>query len=155
MFRYRRQKLLIRTGGAVFGLTVLFMLIIWILPAGGDKAEKTVRKFYSYEQAGNFSESWEMFHPLMQKRFTKGHYIQDRAHVFLNHFGVETFDFTLGDAEKITNWKMTKDDEPLKLVYKVPVTIIYKGKYGNFSIKQDVFVAEEEGEWKILWDYKK
>ena len=96
-----------------------------------------------------------MFHPLMQKRFTKGHYIQDRAHVFLNHFGVETFDFTLGDAEKITNWKMTKDDEPLKLVYKVPVTIIYKGKYGNFSIKQDVFVAEEEGEWKILWDYKK
>ena len=46
-------------------------------------------------------------------------------------------------------------DEPLEDVYKVPVTMVYKGKYGNFNIQQDVFAVKEEGEWKILWDYKK
>lgn len=155
MYQYRRRKMIIAAGTALACLVLFAALISRLVPDGEKKAEEAVRKFYQYEQKGNFSESWDMFHPLMQERFSKGHYIQDRAHVFLNHFGVDTFDVVLGDAEKMDRWKMTGEAEPLEDVYKVPVTMVYKGKYGNFNIQQDVFAVKEEGEWKILWDYKK
>lgn len=89
------------------------------------------------------------------RSFSKEYYIQDRAHVFLNRFGVETFDYALGDVEKIKNWKMTKDGRPIEVAYRVPVTVTYKGKYGNFAIIQDVYAMEEEDEWRILLDYHK
>lgn len=120
-----------------------------------EKAAAIVQEFYEYEQAGNFSASWGLFHPQMKERFSKGHYIQDRAHVFMNHFGVETFSFKIGSAEKVSNWKMAKDSPVFKKVYKVPITQVFKGKYGNFSIEQDVFAVKEDGKWTILWDYKK
>lgn len=155
MYKYRRRKRLIAIVGALVGLAVFIRVILWMVPNGDDKAAEAVATFYRYEQEGNFSESWEMFHPLMRERFSKGHYIQDRAHVFMNHFGVETFDYVLGDAEKIENWKITEDAKPLEIAYKVPVTLTYKGKYGNFSINQDVYTVEDEKEWKILWNYYK
>lgn len=155
MYRYRRRKKLMAIGGALIGLVVFLMVIFWMLPNADGKAQEAVATFYSLEQEGNFSESWEMFHPFMRDRFSKGHYIQDRAHVFMNHFGVETFDYALGDAEEIENWKMTKDAKPIEVAYRVPVTVTYKGKYGNFDINQDVYAVEDEDEWKILWDYHK
>lgn len=118
-------------------------------------AVETVDMFYAFEQTGDFSDSWAMFHPLMKKKFTKGHYLQDRAHVFMNHFGVTTFSYSVGEATKIKKWKMEKGAEPIDVVYKVTVSQVFKGKYGNFTLVQDVFATQVDGEWKVLWNYKK
>lgn len=120
-----------------------------------DYAVEAVDMFYTYEQDGGFSDSWAMFHPLMQEKFDKGHYLQDRAHVFMNHFGVTTFTYTLSEAVEVKNWKIEKGAEPIDVVYKVTVTQVYKGKYGKFSIVQDVYATMVDGEWKVLWDYNK
>jgi hypothetical protein len=135
------------------GIVTVFMLIkgAWYSP--DKEAVAVVSEFYQFEQEGEFSSSWNLFHSTMKEKFNKGHYIQDRAHVFMNHFGVETFDFTLGEPEKIDQWKMSKNGPSIKNVYKILVTQTYKGKYGNFDLKQEVFAVEEKEEWKIIWDY--
>ncbi len=79
--------------------------------------------------------------------------MQDRAHVFMNHFEVKTFDYSLSRAKRIKKWQMTEEGEELD-VYKITVTKDYGGKYGNFKMIKDVFATKEEGEWWILWDYK-
>lgn len=137
---------------------VIIIGIIWgvmSLFSPSYAAKRVVREFYDYEQEGNFSESWELFHSKMQEKFAKSHYIQDRAHVFLNHFGVNTFEYDLGDVETVKGWKMGDDAAPFEKAYQVSVTQTFKGKYGNFDINQDVYVVKEKDEWKILWDYKK
>ncbi|WP_174614528.1 hypothetical protein [Virgibacillus ihumii] len=118
-------------------------------------AVETVDMFYAFEQTGDFSDSWEMFHPLMKEKFAKGHYLQDRAHVFMNHFGVTTFSYSIGEATKIENWKMEDEAAPIDVVYKVTVSQVFKGKYGNFTLVQDVYAVQADGEWKVMWDYKK
>lgn len=140
---------------AILLLTVLIFTFKSLFFSSDRLAIKAVDKFYSYEQNGEFSSSWELFHSNMKKKFTKGHYIQDRAHVFMNHFGVETFTYTLGKPEKLKSWKMSKEEEAIKPIYKITVIQTFKGKYGNFDIEQEVFVGKEKGEWKILWDYHK
>ncbi|WP_338751810.1 hypothetical protein [Bacillus sp. FJAT-52991] len=142
-------------------LLVVFVLVVVLWGLVGlmrispsERAERVAREFYEFEQQGRFSESWELFHPLMKERFPKGDYIQERAHVFMSHFGVETFSFSLGKVKKIENWKDTEKSSPLKMVYQVPVTQIYQGKFGNFSLHQEVFVTEHQGKWLILWDYE-
>ncbi|MEO2076841.1 MAG: hypothetical protein ABGX20_15840 [Bacillus sp. (in: firmicutes)] len=137
-------------------LAVIFAVFLFLRSAfssNSDEAKGVVDEFYSYEQEGDFASSWALFHSAMKKKFSKGNYIQDRAHVFMNHFGVETFSYTMGELEELKDWKMSKTGPSLKNVYKVPVTQTYKGKYGNFDLKQEVFVVEEKGKWTILWDY--
>lgn len=146
-------------------LIVLFLVIIVLLFSGlvyffvfqtpSNQAKKAVEKFYEYEQDGSFSESWEMFHPYMKERFEKGDYLQDRAHVFFQHFGVNSFTFTLKKAELVRNWQIEEDAEPIEEVYKVTVTQYYQGMYGNFEIVQDVYTTLLDGKWTVLWDYKK
>ncbi len=114
-----------------------------------------MEEFYSYEAKGAYAESWEMFHPFMKERFEKGDYLQDRPHVFLNHFGVNTFTFQIEDAEKIEGWQIEEDSETIEVVYKVTVSQRFEGRYGNFEIVQDVFTTDIDGEWTVLWDYKK
>jgi len=118
-----------------------------------DQATKAINEFYTFEQSGNFSESWEMFHPLMQQKFDKGYYIQDRAHVFMNHFGVTTFTYSLNEPSEVTNWSMEGEDEPIDQAFQFTISQSYNSKYGNFKIVQNVYVTELEGEWRILWDY--
>ncbi|ALX50277.1 hypothetical protein [Lentibacillus amyloliquefaciens] len=130
----------------------IFMLIH---QSADDEATEAVTEFYSYEQEADFSASWEMFHPIMKEKFDKIDYLQDRAHVFLNHFGVETFSFTVGEATEIEDWTIENDAEVIDTVYQVPVSLGFKGKYGNFSLVQNTFATKVKGEWKILWDYKK
>lgn len=134
-------------------IVIVFMLIrkSWFSP--DKEAVAVVEEFYLYEQEGEFASSWNLFHSTMKERFGKGHYIQDRAHVFMNHFGVETFDFILSEPDKIDHWKMSKAGPAMKNVYKILVTQTYKGKYGNFDLKQEVFAVQEKDEWTILWDY--
>ncbi|WP_238941938.1 hypothetical protein [Bacillus sp. REN10] len=135
-------------------IVALWGLIGWIRVSPNEQAERVVRQFYEFEQEARFSESWELFHPLMKERFAKGDYIQERAHVFMSHFGVETFSFSLGSVKKMENWKGAEESAPLKAVYQVPVIQMYQGKFGNFSLHQEVFVTEHKGEWLILWDYE-
>ncbi|WP_066321121.1 hypothetical protein [Bacillus sp. FJAT-29814] len=138
-------------GALVFAAVAMLVRCVFVSSEG--EAVDVVNEFYRYEQEGDFSNSWDLFHSAMRKKFTKGDYIQDRAHVFMNHFGVETFTYTLGEAEKLDKWKISKDGPAMKNVYKIPVTQTYKGKYGNFDLMQEVFVVEEKDEWKIMWDY--
>lgn len=151
-----------RNGHRIAMIIPLFLIavVLWLLLNGlfrssSDQAWKAVDKFYQLEQEGNFAGSWEMFHPYMKQRFPKGHYLQDRAHVFMNHFGVETFRYSLGKAEKVKKWRPSNEELEFDVVYKVPIIQVYKGKYGNFSLHQDVFVVKEEKDWLIIWDYQK
>jgi len=136
---------------------IAFCLFVFSLFYTSPKthAKETVDMFYQFEQSGNFAESWELFHPLMQEKFSKGHYVEDRAHVFMNHFDVSTFSYQLDNAEKIEGWKMEEDAEVIDEVYMIPVYQLFEGKYGNFTIMQKVYVAELDGEWRILWDYNR
>jgi hypothetical protein len=138
---------------AVLLAAAIILLVQCAFVSSEQEAVGVVDEFYRFEQEGDFSNSWELFHSAMKQKFTKGNYIQDRAHVFMNHFGVETFSYTLGEVEKLDKWKMSKTSPALKAVYKVLITQTYKGKYGNFDLKQEVFVVKEKDEWKILWDY--
>ena len=119
----------------------------------GRQANAVVKSFYTYEQEGNFHASWSLFHSLMQERFEKGPYMQDRAHVFMNHFGVDSFTFDVSKPEKLEDWQISNDADPLGLTYRMTVSQFYESKYGNFTIYQQVFVVMEEGEWRVLWDY--
>ncbi|WP_100405644.1 hypothetical protein [Bacillus solitudinis] len=141
--------ILIAAGVAIVGL--LFLLL---LPSEARQATNIVDSFYSYEQASEFSSSWDLFHPSMHQKFSKGTYIQDRAHVFMNHFGVDTFSYSLSRPTKRVNWKMTDDGEPFEVVYEVVVTQVYNGKYGKFELVQPVYVAEDAEGWALMWDYQ-
>ncbi|HWO98129.1 MAG TPA: hypothetical protein VNM45_17720 [Bacillus sp. (in: firmicutes)] len=141
----------------VLGILIIGSLVWLIAGFFSDErqAKDVVQQFYTYEQEGEFAESWELFHTEMKAKFPKGHYLQDRAHVFMNHFGVQTFSFTMSGAEKLDSWSIEKGAKPLKNVYKITVIQTYKGKYGNFDLQQEVFAAKEKGEWKVLWSYQK
>ncbi|WP_226037067.1 hypothetical protein [Aquibacillus saliphilus] len=133
--------------------TVFIFSMIFFSPA--QRAKGIIDDFYQYEQEGMFAKSWDLFHSEMKRKFDKSDYLQDRPHVFMNHFGVTTFSFVLSDVDKLSNWKVEKDAKPLTTVYKVAVTQTYKGKYGNFQLTQEVFATKEEGDWKVLWNYNK
>lgn len=148
------------TGKGIFVLAIA-VLVIFILifsyfgfsKSPKDQATKAINEFYTFEQNGTFSKSWEMFHPLMQQKFDKGYYIQDRAHVFMNHFGVTTFTYSLSEPSEVTNWSMEGEVEPIDQAYQFTISKSYNSKYGNFTIVQNVYVTEVEDEWRILWDY--
>lgn len=145
------------------GLLVVFLLVVITAIIAGvyilrmttpeRQAEMAVDAFYTYEQEGAFSDSWEMFHPLMQEKFSKGHYLENRPHVFMNHFDVTTFTYSISDAQKMNDWAIEADAEPIDVVYYVQVSQNFNGKYGNFTIVQDVYVSMVEEEWRVMWDY--
>ncbi|TYR79332.1 hypothetical protein FZC66_14570 [Priestia megaterium] len=155
---YTKRTLFIKRLFVAIGLVSMIVLCVWgfqfTFLSSTYQAKSTVEEFYTLEQEGNFSDSWELFHSAMKERFPKGAYIQDRAHVFLNHFGVDTFSYEVKDVQKVEQWKMTNEMEAFKEVYEIQIVQTYKGKYGNFNLHQLVFAVKEKGEWKIAWDYK-
>lgn len=130
-----------------------YFLIRYGLFSPSRQAVHVVEEFYEYEQTGDYSNSWELLHSTMKEKFPKSSYMQDRVHVFMGHFGADTFDFKIQDKRKISNWKMTKESKALNPVYEVKVTQSYRGKYGTFEFVQYVYIAEEKGDWVILWDF--
>ncbi|CAM3981812.1 hypothetical protein [Mesobacillus zeae] len=135
---------------------VLFLLIVLLgfgLFSPERQAKRTVEKFYSQEQEGNFSESWELLHPFLKEKFPKAVFIQDRTHVFMGHFGANTFSYTISGGDKIKAWRMEKGRRAFKEGFRFQVTQSYQGKYGKFNFQQDVVVTKEKGQWLILWDY--
>ncbi|MCM3617936.1 hypothetical protein M3936_10130 [Sutcliffiella horikoshii] len=136
-------------------LTVVLVYLFSSIFLGSErKARKVVHEFYEFESEADFGRSWELLHTEMQGRFGRGAYVQDRAHVFNGHFEADTFTFDISGAKKIKNWKMDKDGEAFDFVYAFEVEQEYHGKYGHFVFVQYVYVVKEDGEWRVLWDYK-
>ncbi|KIL43039.1 hypothetical protein [Jeotgalibacillus campisalis] len=150
--RHHQNRILLLAVGAFFILLLFFTLLFRIF-SDDYQAIHAVEDFYEHEQKGDFTDSWELLHSFMKDRWTKGSFIQDRAHVFINHFGADTFQFTIEEVEEIEEWRMAKDLPPVVKAHKFIVIQTYKGKYGKFNFMQEVYVAEEHGEWRILWDY--
>lgn len=143
--------------GIFVGLIIVIILLIFLIRviffSPKHQANKVVDEFYTYEQEGDFTKSWKLFHPYMKEKWDKSTYINDRAHVFMGHFGAETFDFSIEYIDKVKGWKMSKEIKPFKEAYRFQVLQMYKGKYGKFNFEQDVYVVQNKGEWEILWDY--
>ena len=135
----------------VAGLIIVIVRLVFF--SLGNSSADTVEKFYSLEQNNNYSESWDLFHPFMKEKFPKASFIQDRSHVFIGHFGAESFEFLISEGEEIQNWRPSKGEKPFKTAYKYLVTQSYKGKYGKFSFVQEVYVVKYQKEWTIIWDY--
>ncbi|MEH7235287.1 hypothetical protein [Bacillus sp. JJ1562] len=151
----RRRGLPIQLILVSAGVILIFILILSLFRSSPEEeAKELVQSFYKYEQDADFGSSWELFHPLLQERFKKADYIQQRNHVFVGHFGTDTFKYTVEDVEKLKSWQMTKNTPIFHDVYKVPITQTYKSTYGTFTIHQDVFVVQESGDWTILWSYQ-
>ncbi|QOR84127.1 hypothetical protein IMZ17_16865 [Geobacillus stearothermophilus] len=153
--RYRQKTIRARTGVAVLtAAAVLVAILTLFLSNERNEAKEIVDTFYRYEQAGDFGSSWELFHPLMKKKFPKDVYIQRRAHVFMQDFGVETFDYRIDEVENLSSWSMSDENKPLHDVYRVRVIQTFHSVFGVFEIHQDVFVATEKGEKSILFPYR-
>jgi hypothetical protein len=158
MMKFRRRRHVQVPGVLIVAvIAILFFVLILSLFFGSSpssQAKEVAEVFYKYEQKGDFGNSWELFHPQMKDKFSKSSYIQDRNHVFVGHFGTDTFTYTIGDPEHHKKWSMSKGADELKEVYQVPITQTYKSKFGTFTIHQEIFVAKADGEWLILWDYQ-
>src|SRR5690606_15336730 len=125
------------------GIVMLILLFRLLSSNDYNAAYETVSQFYKYEQASNFAESLELFHPYMKSKLSKNQYIQERNHVFMQHFGVSTFEFTIGKPQKRSDWSISLPPE-LPLLDKViqfPVTKHFKSKFGTFDIVQQVVVT--------------
>ncbi|WLR55450.1 hypothetical protein LC048_00015 [Mesobacillus subterraneus] len=133
--------------------TFIFMLAQFLFSSPSSEAKSVVDQFYTFEQDANFSASWNLFHPNMKEKFPKAAYIQDRTHVFMGHFGAETFSYEINEAEHLEEWRAAKGEKTFKTAYKFEVTQMYTGKYGKFSFIQEVYVVEQKKEWVILWNF--
>ena len=160
MFRRRRRPL------RFLPIILLALLLIlggwqlygWMQSSFGTSREtelqETVDAFYAAEQQGDFGSAWELFHSDMHKRFSKESYIETRAHVFLNHFGVQTFQYTLEEPELVGEWRMDENSSKLVHVYKINVRSIFESPiFGRFVLSQNSFLAQESERWRLLWDY--
>ena len=138
----------------MIAIAVLVISLIGLVRASKSNPEDLVKKFYKYEQSGDFGSSWELFHPQMQKRLNKDQYIQSRAHVFMQDMNAKDFTFKVGKVKELKEWKTVSGQPPLKNVNKITVYQTYStSKFGKFTIEQMCFVVKEKGEWKMLWDY--
>ncbi|WP_409295897.1 hypothetical protein V1498_20490 [Peribacillus sp. SCS-26] len=150
MYRRRKPPVLL-----IIALAVILLLLFYIrvLLSPGHAAESVVDDFYHYEARGDYGNSWALLHPSMKERWPKGVFMQDRVHVFIGHFGADTFDYSIEGGDKLRKWRAAPG-LTLKSVYEFQVTQRYKGKYGTFRFVQDVYAVKEKGEWRVLWDYK-
>jgi hypothetical protein len=153
--RRRRKPLPVILIGLLIIVAGVFLTKCAITSFSSDDPEEVVREFYNYEKEGDFGSSWELFHSEMQKRFSKGDYIQTKNHVFIGHMGVETFEVEIGEIENIGEWEYKRGDEvdTFTDVKAAEVDMIYESDYGLMTISQVCYVAQEKGEWKVLWDY--
>ncbi|GGD75978.1 hypothetical protein [Paenibacillus nasutitermitis] len=156
----RRRR---RIGAVKVVLGGLIIIVVWMTwinasrmfsPSDSSKALEAVEQFYKYEQVGDFGSAWELFHPFMQQRFAKSDYIQRRAHIIMQDFGVRTFEFHTGTPKRISDWRMSQEAELIAEVYEIEVTEIFHSPYGNFRIVQPCFAAYFSGKWTLLWSYQ-
>ncbi|TKD70869.1 hypothetical protein [Pseudalkalibacillus hwajinpoensis] len=156
-FKTRRQH-----GGG--GGKVIVILCVLLLLAGAitffilqhpkSKASATVKEFYLYEQSGDFKKSWQLFHTEMKNRFSDEQYSQLRSQLITQDIGSTSFTYTVGKVKTKKNWRSSVNGVIMKKVYVMKVTQNFHNQFGNFSLVQEVFVAKEDGEYKVVWDYQ-
>ncbi|WP_100333064.1 hypothetical protein [Bacillus alkalisoli] len=140
----------------LIGLAVVLLIFSFakLFQTDGRKAEHVVKEFYKHEQLQQHSQAWELLHPIVQDKFPKTSFIQDRNHVFFGHFGAEAYSFHIKNSGKNKNWRAVKDGDVLHNAHHFTVKKEYRGKYGHFYFIQEVYVVKEEGKWMIVWDFK-
>ncbi|ASR48657.1 hypothetical protein B4V02_19155 [Paenibacillus kribbensis] len=143
-----------------FALICGLLWLLWlglrgVMSTGEDnQAVKVLNDFYTMEQSGNFGGSWELFHSQMKKKFEKSTYVQQRAHVFMQDMGTDTFTFELGEPQAEYDIRTDQDGEGVGKAYRITVTQHYKTRFGTFNIVQPCYVTQEGEEWRVLWVYK-
>ncbi|MGC5775707.1 hypothetical protein [Paenibacillus pabuli] len=160
MLRRKNRNALFKKIGFIAIVVLLLWLIGRTIPylfraEAPDEAAAIVEEFYNYEQAGDFGSSWELFHPLMKERFPKSVYLQSRAHIFMQHFGVETFDFEMEKPEREFDVTVIDGVKPFPEAYRIGITQQYTGTFGQFKIVQTCYVVQDGEEWTLLWYYPK
>lgn len=163
MLRRRRRaglgplglKLFIGLAAAVLGWMTWYNAAALFKADEDPEALQLVKKFYAFEQEGDFGSSWELFHPLMETYFNKSSYIQRRAHITMQHFEVKTFQYRVSEPKHIVNWRMNKEAKPFSEAYEIIVTQAFQTPFGNFELVQPCYAVLESGEWRMLWSYEK
>ncbi len=136
---------------AIFSFMLFYYNVIW--STDGHQAKKSVIEFFELEQGGNFGSSWELFHSSMHDKFSKEAYIQKRAQVFMQQLGATTFEFEINKVKNIGTWGMSATSPALSDVQQIHVTQHMLTVFGELELDQEIFVVEENGEWKLLWSY--
>jgi hypothetical protein len=140
----------------LLGIGIIFFIVLITTITGKEEVkspEQVIKEFYKYEQKGDFGNSWELFHSQMKKKFDKSSYIQTKNHVFLGHMGVDTFKVKIGETKKMKNFTFSKEGPKFKDVRSTEVDLLFDSQFGVLTISQVCYVAQEKGEWKILWSY--
>ncbi|PZT53301.1 hypothetical protein [Paenibacillus silvae] len=155
--RRNRNALLQKIGFFLFALLLLW-LIGRSLPAlfradAPAEAAAAAEQFYKYEQTGDFGSSWELFHPLMKERFPKSAYVQNRAHIFMQHFGVQTFELEMESPEREFDVEIIQGVKPFPEAYRIKVTQTYSGTFGQFDLVQTCYLVLDGKQWTLLWYY--
>lgn len=158
MLRRRNRNALLKKIGFIAIILILLWLIGRTIPYlfradTPDEAAAVAEEFYKYEQTGDFGSSWELFHPLMKERFPKSTYVQNRAHIFMQHFGVETFELEMEKPEREFDVTVVDGVKPFSEAYRIRVTQKYSGTFGQFDIVQTCYLVEDGNEWTLLWYY--
>ena len=155
-FKTRRKRG--GSGKVIFSLIVLLLLggsiAIWIWQQPKSQAVATVKEFYLYEQSGDFKKSWALFHSEIKNRFSDEQYSQLRSQLITQDIGATSFTFDVGKVKTKKNWRSGVNSVIMKKVYAIKVTQHFQNQFGNFDLVQEVFVVKEEGEFRVLWDYK-
>ncbi|TDL78982.1 hypothetical protein [Peribacillus frigoritolerans] len=149
--RRRKPSPLIPIAMIAAAILLLIGLFHLFTPSSPKKA---VELFYTAEQTGNFGGAWDLFHPLMQDRFTKNAYVTERSHIYMSHYGVTTFSFEVLKQKKVRRWRMAKGAPVFNEARLIKVRQTFKSKFGTFDVLQDVYVVKEKGDWKIVWEYE-
>ncbi|WP_273851219.1 hypothetical protein [Guptibacillus spartinae] len=155
-FKTRRKR---EGTGKAFLISLVLLLLggsiaFWIWQQPKSRAAATVKEFYLYEQSGDFKKSWALFHSEIQNRFSDEQYSQLRSELITQDIGATSFTFDIGKVKTKKNWRSGVNSVIMKKVYAIKVTQHFQNQFGNFDIVQVVFVAKEDGEFRVLWDYK-
>ncbi|WP_366247645.1 hypothetical protein [Terribacillus aidingensis] len=154
MRHYRRIKRKQLMAICLLSMLLLCLFALFLKNTSPNQAKKAVEDFYTLEQKGEFSSSWGLLHKDLQTRFPLKDYVSDRSHVFMSHFGADTFSFEIEKGDKQKKWRAEPNGKTYRDVYSYTVQQNYQGKYGRFSFVQYVYVTKDKGEWRILWDYR-
>ncbi|MDQ0170312.1 hypothetical protein [Paenibacillus tundrae] len=158
MLRRRQRNEIFKKVGFIIIVLLLLWLIVRTIPhlfraSAPDEAAAVVAEFYRYEQTGDFGSSWELFHPLMKERFPKSTYVQSKAHIFMQHFGVETFGLEIEKPEREFDVNIIDGMQVFSEAYKMNVTMKYKSTFGVIDMVQTCYVVQDGKEWVLLWYY--
>lgn len=117
------------------------------------KAAEAVKGFYKYEQKGDYKSSWELFHSDMRNRFSDEQYSKMRSQLLTQDSFAKPYTFKISKLKAKKNWKSSGSNQVLPKVYVTTVTQTFNNDFGKYNIVQEVYIAKENGKYRILWGY--